>query len=380
MEKDKTMIRITIFFIWLAVLMPCISFGQMVIGDKTEMAALPGSILATSVNIINNGTKNDFTNLNIILLTPTKTPALIVNNTAQPISLNGLTINSTSTYGIGGEWLVLNDLIFTKGKLNADKAISGKLGYKGSADLVGSDSSYINGRLFIFGSGEPLRTFPIGNAKGYFPAQLTEIEVADKDTPIGMEVISGTNNPFTVAAPIKEIFTDHFWELTIGSGSFSGKSPISLSEAGTSSFFTTVGDIVVLEKDATKQNELGGIGNNTFITSSLGVSSTGKTYALAKSDVVTVKVHKLITPDDDKVNDVLVIDGIDAFADNEVTLLDRWGVPFKTWKGFVNYVQPAGSSQDVDFSKLGIGNYICVVRYTDKGVQKSIKQMISVLK
>ena len=379
MEKDKTMIRITTVFIWLAVLMPYISFGQMVIGANTEMVASPGSILATSISIDNRSLKTDWKDIDLLLLSTGTTALGIKNGVAQPLAVNDLTINSKATYAIAGEWLVLNDLIFTEGKLNVDKAFSGKLGYKGSNDLIGSDVSYINGRIFIFGSGLPLRTFPIGNAKGYFPAQLTAIDVADKDTPIGMEVIS-VDPGFATSTSIKEIFTDHFWELTIGSGTFSGKSPISLSEAGTSSFFTTIGDIVVLEKDAAKQNELGGIGNNTFITSSLGISTTGKTYALAKSDVITVKVHKLITPDDDNVNDVLVIDGIDAFADNEVTLLDRWGVPFKTWKGFVNYPPNSGSSQDVDFSKLGIGNYICIVRYTEKGVSKSIKQMISVLK
>lgn len=353
--------------------------GQIIIAANTDFKATQGTTIATAVSFDNRSTKADFSTVNLTLNAPGTTPLFIKNSLATPLSINGLTIDSDVTFGIIGEWLVLNDLIFTKGKLAVDKStIPGKLGYKGAADLVGSDTSYVNGRLFIFGSGQ--RTFPIGNGQGYYPTELTAIDPADATTPIGMEVIK-TDPGFTTSASIKEIFTDHFWELTIGSGTFSGKSPLSLSATGATAFFTIDGDIVVLEREVGgKQNELGGISNNAFITSSLGVSTTGKTYALAKSDVVTVKVHKLITPDDDNVNDVLVIDGIDAFADNEVTLLDRWGVPFKTWKGFVNYTQPASSAQDVDFSKLGIGNYICIVKYTDKGTQKSIKQMISVLK
>lgn len=111
------------------------------------------------------------------------------------------------------------------------------------------------------------------------------------------------------------------------------------------------------------------------------MSATAKTLALAKSDVISVKIHKLITPGEDEKNDVLFIEGIDSFPENEVLLIDRWGKEIASWKSFENYPQPATSAQsNFDFNKLDIGNYVCVVKYLRKGKEEILKQYIVVLK
>ncbi len=226
------------------------------------------------------------------------------------------------------------------------------------------------------------RTFPIGNATGFYPAQL-EINSADAAEGVGMEVVADGSGFAPVTGSVKEIFPDHFWELTAGtSATLTGLKPISLSTNGTQTFFDGTGDPTILELNATNvQANLGGSLNNSFYTSTSPVSAKASRFALAKSDKITVVVHKLITPDNDQINDVLVIEGLDSFPENEVTLLDRWGVPFMSKQGFVNYTQPAGPTQaGVDYSKLAIGNYICVIKYKENGAEKSIRQMITVLK
>lgn len=354
----------------------------MVISAGTEVVAATGTTMTTTSKIENQSLKTDFTNLKLVLAATGTAAQGLVNGTLRPLPVGGITVNSNATFGLAGEWLVKNELIFTNGKLFVDKspAIPGKLGYQGTTPLVGNDASYVNGRIFMLSAGA--HTFPIGNSTGYFPAQLT-INDADAAAGVGMEIVT-TNPGFApVTGSIKEIFTDHFWELTAGtSGTMTGLNPISLSSNGTTNFFTGDGDAIVLESNSSgAQANLGGIVNNTFYSSTLGITAKAKTFGLAKSDKITVVVHKLITPGNDEKNDVLVIEGLDSFPDNEVTLLDRWGVPFKVWSGFKNYSQPATSEQsDVDFNKLGIGNYICVVKYTENGQEKSIKQMITVLK
>lgn len=49
-----------------------------------------------------------------------------------------------------------------------------------------------------------------------------------------------------------------------------------------------------------------------------------------------VKVSKVITPDGDGFNDVWRIDGIEEFADNHVTVIDRWGSVIYETSGYDN--------------------------------------------
>jgi hypothetical protein len=376
------MIKRLVFVI--AIASPALSWAQMVISSGTDFVAATGTTLVTTSTIDNQSLKTDFTNLKLVLAATGTAAQGLINRTVRPLSVDGITINSNATFAIGGEWLVQNELNFLNGKLAAEKlqAIPGKIGYKGAADLVGKSESYVNGRIFMLSSG--IRTFPIGTSTGFFPAQL-EIDAVDATAGVGMEVISTANDPgfAPVTGSVKEIFTDHFWELTAGTtGTLSALKPISLSSNGTTTFFDGTGDAIILEMNATNvQTNLGGAISSAFYTSTSPVSAKAKTFALAKSDKITVVVHKLITPDNDQINDVLVIEGLDSFPENEVTLLDRWGVPFMSKQRFANYTQPAGPAQaGVDYSKLAIGNYICVIKYKENGTDMSIRQMITVLK
>lgn len=363
-------------------LIPLAGISQLIISAGTDVVAATGTTLTTTSRIENQSLKTDLTNLKLVLAATGTAAQGLVNGTLRPLPVGGITINSNATFGIVGEWLVKNELIFTKGKLFVDKApaFPGRLGYQGTTALVGNDDSYVNGRIFMLSAAA--HTFPIGNNNGYYPAQLT-INDADAAAGVGMEIVT-TNPGFApVTGSIKEIFTDHFWELTAGtSGTLSGLNPISLSSNGTSNFFTGDGDALVLESNSSGvQTNLGGIVNNTFFSSTQNVTAKAKTFGLAKSDNISVIVHKLITPDNDEKNDVLFIDGIDSFPENEVYLLDRWGKEIRTWKSFQNYAQPALSTQaNFDFSKLEIGNYICVVKFVRNGKEETINQMIVVLK
>ncbi len=367
----------------IAFLSPFLGISQIVISAGTDVVSATGTTLVTTSTINNQSLKTDFSKLKLVLAATGTAVQGLVNGTVKALPVSGITLDTDATFAVAGEWLVLDDLTFTKGKLASEKlrTIPAKLGYKGTKPLVGSKDSYINGRIFILSPGD--HTFPIGNATGFYPAAL-KINDADATAGVGMEVINSFSPGFSpVTGSIKEIFTDHFWELTAGTtGTMTGLNPISLSSTGTETFFTGDGDPLILESNSSgAQTNLGGSVNNTFFSSTSPITAKAAVFGLAKSDKITVIVHKLITPGNDEKNDVLVIEGLDSFPDNEVTLLDRWGVPFKVWKGFKNYALPATSEQsDVDFNKLAIGNYICVVKYTENGQEKSIKQMITVLK
>ena len=355
--------------IFIFILQAFITRAQLTIGSSSTVVANSGTTISTTTGINNSSPSVDLSKVSLLLA------GTGILSTKAPLDLLDLEINGSGDYTIVGDWSVGSKLTFTKGQLITG---GGRLLYSGSNELISNGNSYVNGPLFIKGKGS--LTFPIGTATNYFPAQLTGVADADVNTELGLEII--TSNPgFIPSGSIKEIFPDHFWELTISNGTFSG-STISLSNNLTGNFFNGIGSPSILEKNQTgKDTDLGASINNPYYSSTLKNSSTGKYYALAKSDIVNVTVHKLITPNDDGKNDVLVIEGIDNFKDNEVSILDRWGVPFKKWAPFTKYADDALSQQlDADFSKLAIGNYIVVVTYSEKGATKTIKQMISVLK
>ena len=362
--------------IWL-VLAPFWASAQIVISSGSALVANK-AIISSNVGINNLSTKVDLATSSLFLKGVAGTRGI---RTSSPLSVANLTMDSDADYTVAGTWTITNQLILTKGKLVLNSSIPGKLTYTGIDDLQGSDASYVQGLLYIKGSG--LRTWPIGDLKGYAPVALQEIDPADASTEIGFDISADPG--FVAGGSIKEIFTDRFWQIFVNNpnsttGGYLG-TQISLSSNGTDTFFNGTGDGTILERESGgSTNDLGGSVNNAFLTSTLKTSTSGKFYAIAKTDVVTVKVHKLITPDSDETNNVLYIEGIDNF-ENEVTILDRWGVPFKKWTNFKNYPIPATAQQaDVDFTKLAIGNYIVVVKYKERGVDKSVKQMISVLK
>jgi hypothetical protein len=178
---------------------------------------------------------------------------------------------------------------------------------------------------------------------------------------------------------VSDLFKEHYWKLTTRGGTFSG-SNVGLSNLGTENF---PGALVALEL-GTDQNltNLGGITLNHVVKSTAKSTALGNLYVLGKSDKVDVTVINVITPTPDDIrNNVLQISNIELFPDNKVTLVDRYGVPVKTWTGFKNFETTSTSQDGFDFATMGIGNYICIVEYTDSaGGKQKITQMVTVLK
>jgi len=307
-------------------------------------------------------------------------------SSVRSLQLNELIIgdsknpNPKAVYTLTGSWVVTNDLTLKSGILSIPASQLNKLLYSGATNLLGSSDSYIQGTLFVQGNAG-LRTFPIGDAKGYAPVVLQQVADADKNTELGFGVVSA-GPTFTLGSGVLDYFKDRFWQFTNGNtGSYSG-SQVWLSSNDTETFFSDGKSATVLENDATgTTNDLGASTTSGFFASNKLASSSARFYAIGKTDEITLKVHKLITPDGDTKNDVLFVEGIDSVPENEVTILDRWGVQFYKKKNFVNYPDASLPQQEgVDYSKLVIGNYVVVVQYNERGTTKSVKQMITVLK
>ena len=333
--------------------------------------------IATNTDIINRSSKADFSNA-AITLTSTASSTLSTNKLIEKV--HGLIVDGGGRYTIKGLWSITDSLILTNGKIFVPATAGDELGYEGTQDIAtGSDASFINGRFFMQGIGP--RTFPIGNVDGYFPVRLDN--VSEANVFLGFEAIKGDPNlDFSQLIGINDLLRDRFWKMTVRGSSFTG-SPISISANQLSSFLLSgqAGSATILESDASKNvTDLGGVTASDFVVTTAKASPTGEIYALAKKEGVALKIGELLTPNGDGKNNVLKISNIELFPVNTVTLIDRYGVPVHKWTGFKNY-STTDSKQDFDFTTLAIGNYICVVQYTDPRTGPAkVTQMITVLK
>lgn len=339
--------------------------GQLTIGSNSTVK-MKGDVSVRG-SVTNNSSQTDLSTAHLLFTGSNQTLA-----STSPVSVAAITIDGAGTKTISGEWTVTRNLTLTQGVVNPG---SGKLVYTGGQPLSGSSSSFINGILYQRGNG--LRFFPIGVGSAYAPMAFGAI--TDASNEIGVRVFP-SNAGFTLPADVSSIASNRYWEVT--SGSPIRNSAVSLYVPGSS--IDGSQRITVVEGNAvggTGANLGGGVVNDFAVSFS---PATQPILTLGIAESVDLRINDLITPFNlDDINDKLKIVNVNYTVQNTVTLLDRWGVPVKTWTNFTNYDDPTNPNTDgFDFSSLSPGNYICVMEYqlAADGPKQTLTQMISVLK
>lgn len=348
-------------------------FAQLTTSATTQFTTSATTVMATNGAIRNSSTAFNFRG-SIEL-----TGANQLLTSAVPVTLGGLALASSGNKSVEGEWTITRELLFRQGLLAPSFAPvnGGKILYMGSATLSGNPNSYVNGTLYQRGEGT--RFFPLGEGATYLPMSLTNVQ--DGDVEIGVRAFnSGVS--LTLPLDVSEVANNRHWRISTSGGTYRG-SPASLYVPGSS--VDGSGQLVVVQAedaaDATAINLGGGLSGD-FVASFLAANKPILTLGIGER--VDLRILDLITPfNADNINDQLKIVNVEYTFDNKVTLLDRWGVPVKTWKNFRNYDDPINPNTDgFDFSRLSPGNYVCVLEFQltpDSPVQK-LTQMISVLK
>ena len=116
------------------------------------------------------------------------------------------------------------------------------------------------------------------------------------------------------------------------------------------------------------------------ITDSNHCVAKDSTYLDIKPNAKCLVIPDLITPDDDQLNDVWHIPGLEAYTNVSVEIYNRWGnliyknQPYNNdWKGEVNYGSTIGSS-----GKVPTGTYFYVLILNDADNTPPFKGYIEV--
>lgn len=352
-------------FLFCIFIFPLIAKGQVVISSGTQLQASQDTpvLIQTPNNISNNSATADLSKakLTFDLIGGTQSITGNFNLVSLLISAGGVkTINNTIS--------VTDNIAFTQGIVSPSG--SGKLLYTGADDGLtgGNASSYYDGIFYSSGSGP--RTFPIGTAGIFSPVTFESVS-GETGVRIRAENAALTADGVEITA----VDQDRYWEITTDPSLVNSK--VTLSVNGLDAFTSTDGSTTIVQATTTSVQAVN-LGNSSSSNASAIVSRSNVTAAIltvGKEKHIIVKVHDLITPfGSNGVNDQLFIENIEKFDHNKVTLLDRWGVLVREWKNFTN-------EDPFDYSKLGPGNYICVVEYgNENSSTNSIEQMVTVLK
>ncbi len=263
-------------------------------------------------------------------------------------------------------------------------------GFAGDPGLIenASELSFVLDKFFYDRTATDVSstlTFPIGsNANGVGYAPLVVEGVSSGSLVVG-SVSNGSFasevSPINLPLEVGSASSNWYWQIEDENNNFSGGQIVLPFREEDKAEFNTFDRPVVLQVDA---SGLAVNLDNDFLSGSIADDNVqsrnpGSTGYFMVGRVIseTPLVHNIISPNGDNVNDYLFVQNVDRYPENEITLVDRWGVAVYQKKNYVNPVPEVGLPGD-DFTFLPPGNYICIFKYN--GGENTIKQTVTVAK
>ncbi len=309
--------------------------------NKNASVANDGVLILKS-SLVNNG----------ILTYTLKDPTSLVSFEGENQQISGtevsvfykLRFNNNST-AVKSSFQINNNVDFTKGIVN-NKDHGGTIFFnEESTHTNTSNESFIDGEILRRGSGS--FSFPTGRNNFYRPITTSGLTSDNTFKTTYFSENSNTDYPHDEKVGIIEfIDTNEYWKLEQTEGSeYAIIELIKSTETSSSEIANTPLNelhIVRWDEDQGFWVTQGGIpdSTNNSIKTIAKVDGYG-IFALAKVDVEKiigddVIVYNNLTPNNDGINDVLIIEGIEKYPDNVVRVFNRWGTPVSEIKGYNN--------------------------------------------
>jgi len=116
-----------------------------------------------------------------------------------------------------------------------------------------------------------------------------------------------------------------------------------------------------------------GLNRSLTFTSTKAIKNTPFTFANASEVGDPLTIYNAFSPDGDGKNDKWVIQNLDLFPNNDLTIFNRWGDE-------VYKAQSYSTDKAWDGANLNAGTYFYVLNVNIAGTQKSYKGFITLLK
>ncbi len=251
-----------------------------------------------------------------------------------------------SPFELNSDMIINGTGDFTRGIVKINKEFGGQMLFGNEAlHSNASDASYAEG--FVEKKGKESFTYPIGKS-GYYRLAGISAPTNTEDTYLSEYFFEATNtdaHPHTNKDKTIELIDNkEYWTIKQADGT-NGSVIVTLSwDSRTTPPELTVNpqNLRVIRWDE-KENlwvDEGGLvdeSNNTVLTpikvEGFGIFTLGtvKEKDLNPGDVV---VYQGVTPDGDGMNDYLIIDNIEHFPNNKLTIVNRWGRTVYETRGY----------------------------------------------
>jgi len=300
----------------------------------------------------------------------------LVNGTTD-IILNDLILsNSGSGVDLNGTVRVNGTMTFNNGVFEVD-TILGTLYFEEDANQSSAwDGSYVQGLQFKNGSNSFI--FPCGDSGIYRPAEIASPDLLTDQFSCQYKL----DNSNTVHSHseykgiIEQINDTEYWVITREEGSSEVKIGLSYNSEVTPTFIMdNINRVHVVRWDESKSAWVDEGGVHNAANQTIYTVGSVKNYGIYTLAVVEEEyssdelvVYNLVTPNGNGQNDVLMIDGIEKFPNNRVTIINRWGEPVFETSGYDNH-----TNAFVGYANQGItnmsamlpdGTYFYVLYYT----------------
>jgi gliding motility-associated-like protein len=373
------MMRLILFLCVL--IFSCAVKAQSVYNNGALLTIKPNTIVSIGDSLVNNG---EITNNGSILISGT----WINNNTydagegqiafdsdaPQVINHNDQSFSKLTISG-GGEKIfqanitIENELNLADGVLLS--ANDAKIIFTPGAKITGgSDDSHIIGTVYQQGSGDKL--FPVGNGTLYLPVEILNIEGAAE---VAVHVVELKQPLLLKSAGLSSVSSERYWEVDVISGSLTNAQvtlPVRDEAIVSSTDNVVVAQAAALSLpfESLGQTSFSGSATNGKVTSSLAVTSSLLAIGTSTMDELpndkSILVYNAVSPNGDGLNEFLRISNIEKYANNNVSIFNRWGDKVFEVDGYDNDQRSfRGKSNIRDDKELPSATYFYVIDKND---------------
>ena len=233
-----------------------------------------------------------------------------------------------------------------------------------NTDIIGgSETSYIDGAMFISGSGDQF--FPIGTSSEYLPITLSEVQSSDS---VGIQAFS---EPLAISntTNLDAFSQSRYWRI-LDNANFSANN-IVLPLSNETFIESSDEAVIAFASDLDMSLESIGLASISGSLQSGSISAAGMIrsgyYVLADAGLENppITVINLVTSLQDGKHDFLRIENIEFYENNLVEIFDRSGVKVFEMRGYDNQDKVfRGSSNVGSRGELATGSYYFTIQLT----------------